>query len=170
VQQGADCDFQVVLDDRPGQKANAFQTLDRSGRPLLVFTLALLSEVQNEDELAFVFGHEAAHHILRHIERQERRADAGAAVFRNVIAGLGGDFEDIETAAEVGSLVASRRYGQRFELEADSLSAILVQNAGYDALTGAAFLYRIPDPGDRFLATHPPNTLRLDAVRKTLAE
>jgi len=34
---GVKCDFNIVVDDRPGQPANAFQTLDRSGRPVIVF-------------------------------------------------------------------------------------------------------------------------------------
>src|SRR5690554_3657632 len=48
------CDFQIKVDDRPGQPANAFQTVDAQGRPVLAFNLALIAEVRNRDELAFV--------------------------------------------------------------------------------------------------------------------
>ena len=37
----ANCDFQIVVDDRPGQPPNAFQTLDNAGRPIIAFTLPL---------------------------------------------------------------------------------------------------------------------------------
>ena len=57
------CDFNIVVDDRPGQPANAYQTEDKAGRPVIAFTLALIADARNEDELAFVMGHEAAHHI-----------------------------------------------------------------------------------------------------------
>ena len=59
----SNCDFRIVVDDRPGQPVNAYQTLDRSGRPILAFTLPMIASVRNADELAFVMGHEAAHHI-----------------------------------------------------------------------------------------------------------
>ncbi|MFN4129840.1 MAG: peptidase M48, partial [Paracoccaceae bacterium] len=39
----SNCDFQIVVDDRPNQPPNAFQTLDRSGRPIVGFTLALIA-------------------------------------------------------------------------------------------------------------------------------
>ncbi|WP_413851963.1 M48 family metalloprotease, partial [Albidovulum sp.] len=57
------CDFRIVVDDRPGQPPNAYQTLDSAGRPIIAFTLPLIAEARNADELAFVMGHEAAHHI-----------------------------------------------------------------------------------------------------------
>lgn len=39
----------------------------------------------------------------------------------------------------------------------------------YDPLRGAEFFTRIPDPGNRFLGTHPPNAARLETVRRTAA-
>ena len=71
---GANCDFQIVVDDRPGQAPNAFQTIDRTGRPILAFNLALIASVENADELAFVMGHEAAHHVLGHLGRTQQNA------------------------------------------------------------------------------------------------
>jgi len=40
---GLNCDFNIVVDDRPGQPVNAYQTLDRNGRPILAFTLAMVA-------------------------------------------------------------------------------------------------------------------------------
>ncbi|WP_413874394.1 M48 family metalloprotease, partial [Albidovulum sp.] len=60
------CDFRIVVDDRRGQPPNAYQTLDSAGRPIIAFTLPLIAEARNADELAFVMGHEAAHHIASH--------------------------------------------------------------------------------------------------------
>lgn len=48
------CDFQFVVDDRPGLEPNAFQTLDNTGRPIIGFTLSLIAAARNADELAFV--------------------------------------------------------------------------------------------------------------------
>jgi predicted Zn-dependent protease len=54
-------------------------------------------------------------------------------------------------------------------LEADSLGTEIAFVAGYDPMLGAAFFDRIPDPGDRFLGTHPANADRKRTVAATLA-
>ena len=163
------CDFNIVVDDRPDQPANAYQTLDRQGRPIIAFTLALIADAQNEDELAFVLGHEAAHHILGHIGRQQQNAVAGAVIFAGLATLSGGDASAVESAQRLGAQVGARSYSKDFELEADSLGTIITKRAGYDPLRGAEFFTRIPDPGDKFLGTHPPNAARINTVRKTAA-
>jgi predicted Zn-dependent protease len=166
---GRNCDFNIVVDDRVGQPANAFQTLDRNGRPIIVFTLGLIAEARNEDELAFVMGHEAAHHIAGHIARQQENATAGAviAVAGAVLAGA--NAETVQRAQKVGAQVGARTYSKEFELEADALGTIITAKAKYDPLKGARFFTRIPDPGDKFLGTHPPNAARIEIVRRTVA-
>jgi predicted Zn-dependent protease len=166
----ANCDFRIVVDDRPGMPPNAFQTLDESGRPVLAFTLALLGDVQNADELAFVMSHEVAHHILGHLERQREYASVGAAVFGQ-LAGVVGEAtpEAIQAAQQLGAAVGARSYSKEFELEADQLGTIIAFYSGYDPVHGAEFFFRIPDPGDRFLGTHPANADRVAMVQRTAA-
>lgn len=166
---GLNCDFNIVVDDRPGQPANAFQTLDENGRPIVAFTLALIADARNADELAFVLGHETAHHIAGHIARQQQNAMAGAVIFAGIATLSGGDATAVRTAQELGAEVGARRYSKDFELEADALGTIITARAGYNPLRGAEFFTRIPDPGDRFLGTHPPNSSRIDTVRRTMA-
>lgn len=167
--QGVNCDFNIVVDDRPGQPANAFQTLDRQGRPIVAFTLALIADARNPDELAFVLGHEAAHHIEGHIDRQQQNAVAGAVIFAGLAALSGGGSDAVRRAQQVGAEVGARTYSKEFELEADALGTIIAARAGYDPLRGAAFFNRIPDPGDKFLGTHPPNAERIATVRRVAA-
>lgn len=167
--QGVNCDFNIVVDDRPGQPPNAFQTLDRQGRPVVAFTLALIADARNEDELAFVMGHEAAHHIAGHIGRQQQNAAAGAVIFAGLATLTGGDASAVRTAQRVGAQVGARTYSKAFELEADALGTVITKRAGYDPLRGAEFFTRIPDPGDKFLGTHPPNSDRIATVRRTAA-
>ena len=162
------CDFRIVVDDRPGQPSNAFQTLDENGRPVIVFTIALIAEARNEDELAFVMGHEAAHHVAGHIARQRENAQTGARIFANLAALTGGSSSAVESASRIGAQVGARSYSKEFELEADALGAIITARAGYRPVIGAQFFNRIPDPGDRFLGTHPPNAQRIETVRRTI--
>ncbi|MFK7836640.1 MAG: M48 family metallopeptidase [Sulfitobacter sp.] len=167
--QGVNCDFNIVVDDRPGQPANAFQTLDKQGRPVVAFTLALIADARNEDELAFVLGHETAHHIAGHIGRQQQNAVAGAVIFAGLATLSGGGADAVRTAQRIGAQVGARSYSKEFELEADALGTVITKRAGYDPLRGAVFFTRIPDPGDKFLGTHPPNASRIDVVRRTAA-
>lgn len=163
------CDFSIQVDERPNVPANAFQTLDKSGRPIIVFTQALIGDARNSDELAFVLGHEAAHHIRGHIARQQQNAVAGAVIAGSLVVLLGGDPTAVESAQQTGAQVGARTYSKDFELEADALGTVITARAGYNPVRGAEFFTRIPDPGDRFLGTHPPNAQRIETVRRTAA-
>ncbi|SEM00862.1 Peptidase family M48 [Roseovarius azorensis] len=163
------CDFRIVVDDRPGQPANAYQTVDRSGQPILAFTLAMIASVRNPDELAFVMGHEAAHHIAGHIPRQQQNAATGAILLGGLAAMTGASQAAVDQAVEIGAGVGARSYSKNFELEADALGTVITHRAGYNPVKGAAFFSQIPDPGNRFLGTHPPNAQRLETVRRVAA-
>lgn len=162
---GVPCDFGFVIDTRPGAPPNAFQTLDGAGRPVVGFTLALISSTRNMDEIAFVVGHETAHHILGHIPRVQESAMTGALVSGVLAAISGADEAGIQTAQELGATLGARRYSKDFELQADVLGTEVALRAGFDPMLGAAYFDRLPDPGDQFLGTHPPNDDRRAAVR-----
>ena len=166
---GVNCDIQIVIDNRPGLPPNAFQTLDASGWPIVGFTLALIADARNADELAFVMGHESAHHIAGHIPRQEQSAMAGAMMGAVLASMSGADEAGIAQARDAGAVLAVRSYSKDFELEADALGAQIAFVAGYDPVRGAQFFNRLPDPGDRFLGSHPPNAQRISLVQQVVA-
>ncbi|MFN6978055.1 MAG: M48 family metallopeptidase, partial [Gemmobacter sp.] len=163
------CDFQILVDLRPGLPINAFQTVDRAGRPVLIFTAAMLLDARSADELAFVLGHEAGHHIAGHLDRARDTAVATAIVAGVLAQAGGGSAEAVQVAQELGAAVGRRAFSQDFELEADAIGTLIAFRAGFDAERGAAVFTRLPDPGNRFLGTHPPNAARIDTVRATLA-
>lgn len=163
------CDFLLVVDTAPGQGINAYQTLDRSGRPVIAFTPGLIADARSADEVAFVLGHEAAHHILGHIPRQGQTALAGALVLGALAAASGADPTAVRTAQDIGAEVGARRFSRDFELEADALGTVITHRAGFDPRRGAGFFARLPDPGNRFLGTHPPNAQRIATVERVLA-
>jgi predicted Zn-dependent protease len=162
------CDFRIVVDDRPGQPPNAFQTLDRSGRPVIGFTLALIADARNPDELAFVLGHEAAHHIAGHIPKRNDQALSGALLAGVLAQASGLSPDEVRAAQNMGAEVAARSYSKEFELEADALGAEIAFAAGYDPVRGSGFFDRLPDPGDKFLGSHPPNAQRKALVEATV--
>ena len=162
------CDFQIAVDDRPSPP-NAFQTLGKDGRPIIIFTLSLIATAQSRDELAFIMGHEAGHHIAGHIGRAQQSAVRGA-VLAGVLAQISGaDSASIDRAAEMGAGLAAQRYSKEFELEADLLGTRIAFAAGYDPVLGAAFFDRLPDPGNRFLGSHPANSDRKALVLRETA-
>jgi Zn-dependent protease with chaperone function len=164
------CDFLVRVDPDPRLPPNAYQSLAPNGRPLLTFTRALIADARNQDEIAFVIGHEAAHHIEQHLRQQQSSAAAGAIVGGLIGSALGADRATADGLARAGAQVGARRFSKEHELEADALGTIITARAGYDPLRGAAFFSRIPDPGDRFLGTHPPNAERIAVVRRVVAD
>jgi len=165
----ANCDFQIVVDDRLDLPPNAAQTLDRNGRPIIIFTLALIAEARNTDELGFVMGHEAAHHILGHLPRQAQTASLGGVVAGGLGAVLGADSSTMDAMRNIGASMGGRAYSKDMELEADSLGTYIAWTAGYDPDQGAQFFARIPDPGNRFLGSHPGNAQRMAVIRATAA-
>lgn len=162
------CDFLIVVDANPRAEPNAFQSVDEQGRPILTFTASLIGSVRNTDELAFVMGHEAAHHIANHLERQRQNAIAAAEIFGGLARVTGGGARDVAEAEELGAVVGARAYSKEFELEADELGTVITYRAGFDPLVGAKFFARLPDPGDRFLGSHPPNEARVQIVADTV--
>ncbi len=167
---GVNCDYKIVLDERPNAPSNAYQSQDPSGRPVLTFTATILADFQNDDELAFVLGHEAAHHIGGHIAQTRQTATVGALLGGAAALLLGGGDTAVDIGVDLAGSVGARAFSKDHELEADALGARITLAAGYDAVRGAAFFQRIPDPGDRFLGSHPPNAQRIETVRQAVRQ
>jgi Zn-dependent protease with chaperone function len=132
---------------------NATMGKDKHGRSQMVFTKSMLFYVHNEDELALIMSHEAAHHILGHFDQSVANATTYAALFET----LG--------AAELGAKIGFRLNSKEMEIAADKLGTIIMKKAGFDPLNGLKYLTRVRDPGDKFLGSHPPNRERIHAIR-----
>lgn len=164
------CNFIILIDERPGQPVNAFQTVDRRGQPVLVFSRAIVEEFRNTDEMAFVLGHEAAHHIEDHLTQRAQAAGALGAILEAAAAAGGAPSAGRQSAGELGQTVGSRVFSKQFELEADALGTVIAKRAGFNPVRGAEFFNRLPDPGDQFLGSHPPNADRIRTVRAVAAQ
>lgn len=171
----AQCDFDFRLIDDPRAPANAFQTVDRSGRPVIGITTALLAQTGSADEIGFVLSHEAGHHIADHLSRQQAQVLAGALIFGTIAAGLGGDpataSQRVSDAMDVGAFVGQRAYSQSFELEADVIGTYIAARAGFDPERGALIFARPAlQAGGGLLSTHPASPQRLATVQRTSEE
>lgn len=165
---GLNCDFYITVDNDPNEPPNAYQSLGRNGRPVITFTSSMLFTLNNRDELAFVMAHETAHHIRRHLERGQEHAQAGAVLLGGLASASGASAADVEALTRIGAELGVRSYSKEFELEADELGTLITHYAGYSPKAGVQFFTRLPDPGDRFLGSHPPNNDRIRVVQHTI--
>ena len=151
--------FRVLYEIRP----NAIALPD--GR--IYVTTGLLSNVENEAQLAFVLGHEIGHvlqeHSLDHWIRVETVERRNKIIGTAAGAGLGGLFgrkkdggsgaaEGAEKGAQVGFGIASvanavmrAKFGREQEKEADLIGAELAMARGFDPAEGREFFQSLHD-------------------------
>jgi predicted Zn-dependent protease len=139
---------------------------------MIYVTRGLLESVESENELAFVLGHELGHFRSRdHL----RGLGRGLIVSLILSALIGGNAA--ESVPRVVTTLAQNGFAREQEREADAFGIALVQ-AEYGHVTGTdGFFRRLPDAtagiGDElgsYLATHPVNEARIEALRSLARE
>jgi predicted Zn-dependent protease len=136
-------------------------------------TQALFNQLETEDQLAGVFGHEVGHVVARHgaerIAKQElTQGLTGAAVIAS------GDYNTAQAAQMIAGLV-NMSYGRDQELESDDLGVRFMIQAGYDpeALVGVMQILEKASGGQRqpeFMSTHPSPENRVQKIRDAIAK
>jgi len=141
---------------------------------LIAVTSGLLDQVETENELAFVLGHEIGHFRNRDHLRGIGRGVAFALVMGAL--GLGGAGGAANVASLSGQL-AARGFDRGQERAADRFGLELVQQE-YGHVAGAwEFFEHLPDPESaagkeiaQYLATHPLSEDRIRALRALARE
>jgi len=124
----------------------------------------LLRSMANNDEIAFVIGHEAGHQIATHLVQAQQNVAAGAIAGAILAGVLGGD---VQQGADLGGYIGRRAYSKEFELEADSIGTHIAYRAGFSPLKGIGYFQRVQTGSNSLLATHPPSQDRINNVRST---
>ena len=157
---------------------NAFATHDKSGNPIAVVTVGMLSALGGDEEAwAGLLGHEIAHLVKRHGEgRREAQASARGAgnVIGNVIAysvpGVGGWIGGT-VAGTATQMAVYGNYTRPQEAEADQLGLEWMVRAGYDP-RGLSRLFEVLGKSaslPAFLSTHPAASDRAQMVEAYIA-
>jgi len=141
---------------------------------LVVVTSGLLEQVESENELAFVLGHELGHFRNRDHLRGLGRGLAFALVMAAVGASGAGSAAELATVA---AQLAERGFDREQERSADDFGLALVASE-YGHVAGAVdFFERLPGtPGEvgeqiaSYLSTHPVNRERVDALLRAAGE
>ena len=136
---------------------------------VIAVTQGLLENVESENELAFVLGHELGHFRNRDHLRGLGRGIAFSLLL--VAVGVGGSSSAVELASLAGQF-AQRGFDRDQEIEADRFGLALLA-AEYGHVSGAeAFFEHLPELGGPFdgelasyYSTHPLNADRIQALR-----
>jgi len=156
--------FYVLADNRT---VNAFAL---PGGPIFI-TEALLTRLQNEDQLAGVLGHEVGHVIARHSAEQMSKQELSQG-----IAGAAGVAVGDANSAYYAQLVANMvnmKYGRDDELESDDLGVRFMIQAGYNpkALIGVMDILEEASGGSQvpeFQSTHPSPSNRREKIKAAI--
>ena len=158
-------DFHLLADPRT---VNAFAL---PGGQVFI-TAALFEQLENEDQLAGVLGHEIAHVVARHgaerIAKQElTQGLTGAAVVAS------GDYGTAQAAAMIANVV-NMSYGRDQELESDDLGIRFMMEAGYDPrhMIGVMDILEAAGGGGErqpeFFSTHPSPDNRREKIQEAI--
>lgn len=136
----------------------------------------LLTELNNEAELAAVLGHEVVHAAARHSAQQMSRAQLlqGLVVATSVVASDASYGDLAVGGASVAAQLISTKYGRSAELESDKYGMRYMALAGYDpqgAVTLQETFVRLSEGNDQdwisgLFASHPPSQERVKENRK----
>ena len=180
--------IQAVMDRKPSGTVylldtDEFQAFCLPGGSIIL-TKGLMDQFSDDDELAFVIGHEYAHFLCRH---------TGESITKSMIAQEFGetfffkekpenDSEKLKTFVaklgyRLGVLIGIQLpYSRTMELEADRLGVLLMKRAGFNTNGALKAMNRIAATDDddsskflRFLSTHPAGKKRVAGIRQAAA-
>ena len=137
----------------------------------------LLSQLDNEAELAAVLGHEIIHAAARHgAKAMERALLLQGAVLLTALGTQDSEYSNyIVGGASIGAQLISTRYGRQAELEADLYGMEYMARAGYDPDAAVSLqekfvaLKQGNSSGwlEGLFASHPPSQERVDRNAET---
>ncbi len=163
---GYQYDFHLLADP---QTVNAFAL---PGGQVFI-TQALFSRLQNEDQLAGIFGHEIGHVIARHgAERMASQELTQGLTGAAVIAA--GDYSSSQAVQMIANVVGMK-YGRDQELESDDLGVRFMYEAGYDPRQMIEVMHILDQAsgggGQRkpeFSSTHPSPENRIGKIKEAI--
>ena len=123
------------------------------GNGVLIINLGLISRFKNDDQMAFVIGHELAHQLLDHVDTKIKKqinyynSKEYKKEIRKIKRSDYNQFSKYENFM-LSQALNSRSYSRERERQADSLAVVLMKKAGYQP-TAALEALAILDGSDQ---------------------
>jgi len=158
-----DRDYRVLYVNEPTVNAIAIP-----GDVVVIFQ-GLLENVESENELMMILGHELGHFVHRdHLRRLGR-----TLVVRLALATLFGNLDWLNDATTFLVAISNSQYSQSQETQADRFGLTLLYQT-YGHVAGATdFFSRLSQESSRdwdFLATHPAPQKRVNTLEQAMQE
>ncbi len=136
----------------------------------IFITYALLSQLQNEDQVAGVLGHEIGHVLGRH--SAERIAEHEFWKTISTGASVGADMGGLVNGIGRNILLGN---GRDDELESDKLGVLFMINSGYnpEEMIGVMKILKAaagPNRTPEFQSTHPDPENRIEKIKEAIRE
>ena len=138
----------------------------------IAFYYGILEQLQlNDDEVAMIMGHEAAHALREHARERmgKTAATRGAIEIGAAIFGLGNAGR---MAADMGGQLLTLKFGREDESEADLVGLELAARAGYNPASGVTLWEKMAAASKgappAFLSTHPTGPTRIKDIQANL--
>ncbi len=138
----------------------------------IAFYFGILDKLQlNDDEVAMIMGHEAAHALREHARERmgKTAATRGAIEIGSALFGLGNAGR---TVADMGGQLLTLKFGREDESEADLIGMELAARAGYDPRAGVTLWQKMAAASKgappQFLSTHPTGPTRIKDIEANL--
>lgn len=138
----------------------------------IAFYYGILQKLQlDDDEVAMIMGHEAAHALREHArERIGKNAATGiAANLASMILGLGSTGDSL---LRMGGQLLTLRFSRDDESEADLVGMDLAARAGYNPRAGVSLWQKMQRASEgappEFLSTHPAGATRIADIEVNL--
>lgn len=138
-----------------------------------VFVNKGLIDKMNEDELAFVLGHEIGHVAARHSLKRLQSA-LGINLLLSIALG-GSDYDSVRQAAQIVYNIGESGYSRQDELLADYLGTKYIYRTGYSPYAGIFALGKLKSESKGssvppFLLSHPLPDERIKQLEKKIGE
>ena len=138
----------------------------------IAFFWGILQKLQlNDDEVATIMGHEAAHALREHARERMGKTAAtriGAGLVSSLL-GLGGLGD---AALGMGAQLLTLQFSRSDETEADLVGMELAARAGYDPAAGVTLWQKMmaasKSSPPQFLSTHPAGDTRIKDIQEKL--
>ena len=138
----------------------------------IAFYFGILDQLQlNDDEVAMIMGHEAAHALREHA-RERMGKTAATRLGAGALSALLGLGSAGDAALNMGGQLLTLRFSREDESEADLVGLELAARAGYDPQAGVTLWQKMATASKgappEFLSTHPTGPTRIKDIEANI--